>query len=256
MPIDVGGNIINSDGFNVNSFSKSIVTDGLICYLDAANKNSYSGTGNTWYDLSGNGNHGTLINSPTYSSINGGNFYFNGSNQQIDTPFTGSPSCYAFEIAIKQWQAVTGNPETNMAPNYSCVGMTVNGNNLAGLNIGSWTGGATYETISWWNFGGGNSGMTYIRDDVSYAYHIYTINWNGSKYDIWLDGVKRTNYDWSNGQSNLMTNVTKMNIGLLGQGTWDYYFKGDIGFVRAYNRTLHSAEIINNYYSNKSRFGL
>ena len=37
-----------------------IVTDGLICYLDAANRKSYSGSGSTWNDLSGNGNHATL----------------------------------------------------------------------------------------------------------------------------------------------------------------------------------------------------
>ena len=36
----------------------SIVTDGLVLHLDAGNTNSYSGSGNTWNDLSGNNNHG------------------------------------------------------------------------------------------------------------------------------------------------------------------------------------------------------
>jgi hypothetical protein len=30
-----------------------IVTDGLVCCLDAANRKSYPGSGTTWYDLSG-----------------------------------------------------------------------------------------------------------------------------------------------------------------------------------------------------------
>ena len=39
----------------------SIVTDGLIFNLDAGNPASYSGTGSTWYDLSGNGRNATFI---------------------------------------------------------------------------------------------------------------------------------------------------------------------------------------------------
>ena len=42
------------------NFGSGISTDGLILHLDAANVNSYDGTGNTWYDLSGNGNDATL----------------------------------------------------------------------------------------------------------------------------------------------------------------------------------------------------
>lgn len=37
-------------------------SDGLIIYLDAGVTSSYSGTGLTWTDLSGNGNNGTLTN--------------------------------------------------------------------------------------------------------------------------------------------------------------------------------------------------
>ena len=36
------------------------VTTGLLLYLNAGNTVSYSGNGTTWYDLSGNNNHGTL----------------------------------------------------------------------------------------------------------------------------------------------------------------------------------------------------
>jgi hypothetical protein len=37
--------------------SPSVITDGLMVYLDAANTRSYPGTGNTWYDLRGNRNY-------------------------------------------------------------------------------------------------------------------------------------------------------------------------------------------------------
>ena len=61
------------------SYGKSIVTDGLVFYVDAANDNSYPGTGTTWSDLIG-GNDGALTNGPTYSSANGGSIVFDGVN--------------------------------------------------------------------------------------------------------------------------------------------------------------------------------
>ena len=55
----------------------------LIFYLDAVNPKSYPGSGSTWYDVSGNNNHFTLFNTPTYTSngTTGTYLSFNGSNQ-------------------------------------------------------------------------------------------------------------------------------------------------------------------------------
>ena len=58
------------------SYGSTIKRDGLLFHLDAANPKSYPGSGNTWYDLSGNGNHFTLYNAPAWNS--GGWFDFNG----------------------------------------------------------------------------------------------------------------------------------------------------------------------------------
>lgn len=60
-----------------------IITDGLVLCLDAAGTKSYPGNGTTWTDLSGNGNNGTLINGPTFSSDNGGSLVFDGSNEWV-----------------------------------------------------------------------------------------------------------------------------------------------------------------------------
>ena len=50
----------------------NIITDGLVLHLDAANTNSYPGSGTTWTDISGEGHNGTLDNGPTFSSGNMG----------------------------------------------------------------------------------------------------------------------------------------------------------------------------------------
>lgn len=55
-----------------------IVTNGLVLCLDASDIKSYPKSGTTWFDRSGNGNHGTLTNGPTFSSSNGGSIVFDG----------------------------------------------------------------------------------------------------------------------------------------------------------------------------------
>jgi hypothetical protein len=47
-------------------------SDGVAEEDDAGNPASYPGSGTTWTDLSGNGNNGTLVNGPTYTTLNNG----------------------------------------------------------------------------------------------------------------------------------------------------------------------------------------
>ena len=58
----------------LSSCEKNLIPkNGLTLYLDAASSTSYSGSGNTWSDLSGNNNHLTLYGNPTFdSNTNGG----------------------------------------------------------------------------------------------------------------------------------------------------------------------------------------
>ncbi len=56
------------------------VTSNLILHLDASNRNSYSGSGTAWRDLSGYGNHFTLFNGVKYKSEKGGSLSFDGTN--------------------------------------------------------------------------------------------------------------------------------------------------------------------------------
>ena len=46
-----------------------VVTNGLVLHVDANDPNSYSGSGNTWTDLTGNSNN-IILNGPTFKSTN------------------------------------------------------------------------------------------------------------------------------------------------------------------------------------------
>ena len=59
-----------------------VTTNGIVLHLDANNSSSYSGSGNTWIDLSGNNYHVSL-NGPQFQSTNqtiAKHFSFDGNN--------------------------------------------------------------------------------------------------------------------------------------------------------------------------------
>lgn len=79
--------------------SPKIVTDGLICCVDAANPRSYDGVSTVWNDLSHTRAVANLINGPTFDSENGGSIVLDGINDYLDfgSYFT-SISTYTFSI--------------------------------------------------------------------------------------------------------------------------------------------------------------
>jgi hypothetical protein len=202
--------------------------NSILMYVDAANKASYPGTGNTWYDLSGNGNHLTLVNGVSFSEVNSGVLQLDGSNDYIERS--------SFNISTTD-HTIIG------ASRYS--GAT-QGRIFAGSNN--------------WALGHLNSNPTYYAD--GYVYRTYSSNTN------WQISIGIENYSsdlWTfivNGNS-LVTN----NSGNSGPNGlyFGYYHNGglgsemsqaEIGFFIVYNRVLTTNEAINQYNFHKSRYGL
>jgi hypothetical protein len=202
--------------------------NSIMMYVDAANKASYPGTGNTWYDLSGNGNHLTLANGVSYSEVNSGVLQLDGSNDYIERS--------SFNISTTD-HTIIG------ASRYSGA---IQGRIFAGSNN--------------WALGHLNSNPSYYAEN--YVYRTYGSNTN------WQISIGIENYSsdlWTfivNGNS-LVTN----NIGTSGPNglSFGYYHNGglgsemskaEIGFFIVYNRVLTTTEAINQYNFHKSRFGL
>ena len=59
----------STDSNRIDASTKVIVQSGLVLHLDAGSSTSYSGSGTTWTDISGNVNTGTLKNGPTSVQI-------------------------------------------------------------------------------------------------------------------------------------------------------------------------------------------
>ena len=111
-----------------------IVTDGLVLCLDAAIGKSYPGSGTSWTDLSGNGNNGTLVNGPTFSSANGGSIVLDGVNDYISTTSI-SISTFTYEGWL--YNNLTGG-STNYGYFFSgsdCIGLAVSEGGNAGIGL-------------------------------------------------------------------------------------------------------------------------
>lgn len=70
--------------FTTNTIQGQYIRESLLFDLNATVSASYSGSGTTWNDLSGNGYNGTLTNGPTYSSANGGSIVFDGTDDTVN----------------------------------------------------------------------------------------------------------------------------------------------------------------------------
>jgi hypothetical protein len=202
--------------------------------------------GNFWGDISLNGNSGELVNGPTFSSANLGSLVFDGVDDYITIPsFTFTPYCLDFWVYNNNEvnTGVIGGPSTYQTLIHYPGGM---------VSLGAWTGAATDEVLHIWSFAGGGR-LTYTRTVVPINNHNWVFNWNGSNYDIWVDGIKQTVYAGTSGHALLgsLTNSIR-----LGNDTSTYYFNGKIYSFKLYTSQLSDSQVLQNYNATKGRFGL
>ena len=105
-----GGSTKTTSGFNsfgtMNTTGDGSVSitclsnSGLVLHLDAGHTASYSGTGTTWNDLSGNGSHVTLT-STTFNSASGGSIVFSGTSYANFNANIGSTNTVTVDMWVK-----------------------------------------------------------------------------------------------------------------------------------------------------------
>ena len=225
----------------MRSVGPKIVTDGLILCLDPGNKKSYSGSGTVFYDLSKN-NNGTLVNSPTFTTENKGEFTFNGSTNYISVDgFSNIMPWPVFTFC--GWAKRQSSGQVNRA---FCV--TANTTSpVASISLSD-------SGAGFWSRGDANPQILLytgtILDNV--WYYICGVSVGFSDAKLYLNGEFGAE-DTSTTRSSTLT-VTRGTIGALRRSTTSYE-EGTVACVQAYNRALSAAEIKQNYAATKSRFG-
>ena len=222
--------IIWSDSDMSNRYGPRIVTDGLVLCLDAADRNSYPLSGDIWYDLSGNGNNGT-ISGATYSDSNKC-FNYDGTDATVTTAIS-SPTVRTVFIVFRRNGTQTGS---------------------ASLLIGKRSGGC-YSSALYLNYttalraysAGPEVAVTSVADNT--WYHIAVVAKVSGGTDFYVNG----NYS-SGFSTNFNCNGMLENIGSSCNASGS--LKGDITLVTAYSIEFSADQIKQNYNATKGRFGL
>jgi len=219
----------------------SIVTDGLVFCVDAANKDSYPGSGTTATDIISNTST-TLQSSGMFENVNAGVFSFDGGTNSIDCGDNNivKPSG---AMTIEYWFK-----GISASVNASGIG-TLGNNGSRGYLLGPNNGSIIYFFLA--------PSATSL-DFISYSITIDTNKWycltgvyNPSTYiRMYLDGIQVTNSNTS--PSSLYTgNGISLKLGSRGSGV---LFSGKISNFKLYHKVLQPSEVLQNYNALKNRF--
>lgn len=226
-----------------------VIDGNLKFYIDAAQTNSYPGSGATWYDISTSQSNVTLSGSPTFSSaVTGGNIKFVPGSTQYGVTSTnlGNMPKWTAEAWVKVnatltgqvTSAITNQYNLSNALNYSIGTNKSPGdyNLCVGFFDGAWhnTAGFVPALDTWYQVVGtydGTSLVQYVNGTANGSAVSYTGTASSG-------GVTRIARRWD--ETTASTNL----------------FPGDIAVVRIYNRALTADEVSQNFNAHRRRFNI
>lgn len=219
---------------------------GLVARYDASNSTSYTGSGNTWYDLSGNGFHATLTN-PSWNSAG----YFN-SNSSTNFLVPGNSTIYSSNFTWCIRMQVTSNLDDWTSLWWSETG-------TKNFIFGGWglgrtsSGGALRvdtpsQSIQCWNGGSGttNQGaspaLVTFQNTGCNPLQMITIVKNGNTFTYYQGSASGTPL-WTVSVSSWNIPSITQGINLMCQSTGSRYTTGKLAKALFFNRALSTTEI-------------
>ncbi len=212
-------------------YNPSIVRDGLVLHLDAANVKSYPSTGTTWSDLSSNEVNGTI----TGSTFSNNSFSFNGTSNVITAPNntifdTQTPSV---EVWIKT---------SLLSQNGFFFEKGAVNTQYSLFQEGT--------TIVWRQ--GSSSQYTTTANYISTSQWAQIVGtYAAGSRNTYINGALVTS-----DASNTTVGVNSSGISIGRYGGSGYYYNGSISNVKVYTQALSSQEVKQNYNALKGRYGL
>lgn len=224
------------------AYNTSIVREGLVLHLDAANVKSYPGSGTVWKDLSGSGNTGTLINGVGYTTANIGSLTFDGINEYITAGdaviLNGGLTNSSFSAWWRYLGQGSGTDKRGFvleSADYN-HSLLVNTDGTLGVHINTTGNGSQYvpgfiPTINVWY----NSSVV----------------WDGANLIVYING-NRVGQRIQTGSSLI---VQKLRIGTYRDSNNRWWY-GDISQISTYSRSLSDFEVQQNFEATRGRYGI
>jgi len=214
----------------------NLVTDGLVLCLDAGNTRSYPGSGTTWTDLTPNAANITLVNSPTHTAGVNGYFTFASASSQRGT---GSASNVIPTTAYTKsvWFYLNTIADNNLLSSdtgghfmwFNSTSTMYNGH-TDWASYTSYGSTATFSTSTW--------------------YHVSLTFNTTDGFVLYINGIIDSTYT---AQKTAHTGTGATNVGSFATGN---LLNGRIASAMCYNRSLTSAEVLQNFNALRGRFGI
>jgi hypothetical protein len=229
-----------------------IVQSGLVLNLDASRSSSYTGTGTTWTDISGNGYNGTMINGPIFGTTSSGSISFDGINDYVTVPYT-IQTKFTNKLTLNAWVNPswfdTGNGDgvnilskcaPSLAAPFTLLGLSIGPDGSYGGSIGN--GGARVLITS--------TNKLTLNNWVNIC-----LTYDGSTIKLYKNGVQDPSTavcSYTLGQNTVPITIASHQT----LGNYYDWFRGNIGLIQMYNTGLSATEVLQNFNATKSRFGL
>ena len=221
-----------------------VVTNGLVMYLDAANTRSYSGSGNTVFNLAlSSAIGGTISAGISYTSVNPQTFTATSDSNYIYSDYTlASGTSFTVFMWFKRqtssfWSALFGNEVWNSGTGYV----------------------ARLESATTIRFSRGGDGIGIVYSNAAlisanFNHYAFVKNPSGSDSFIYINGAQVANGSiadvsitkpfvfnsrWENTGSSPSTGDSKQN---------------QFSNIAVYNRALSAQEVLQNYNATKKRY--
>jgi hypothetical protein len=231
----------------------TVVTDGLVLALDAADTNSYPGSGTSIIDLTGSGENGTMTNMDASNHNSDGYFTFDGTDEYFTVTKSNFFTSYSQQITMEAWVYI---PSSATWSN--------------GYFSNIFTRGYYDGSHGLWRTPTNNRIAFYCRQAVTFAaqnsfadisrdtwYHLVGV-WNaGTK--LYVNGelvdsdsasfTGATEYSGSLGSFEIGRNTAAA-------GSGGNYFEGRQAAHKIYDRELTASEIQQNFNALRGRFGI
>ena len=234
-----------------------IVTQNLVLNLDAGDSSSYSGSGTAWNDISGQGNHATLINGPSYFTNHEGYLRFDGNNDYATLPaidLTGNEITFAIWTKSLSQSNVTsliflGDSSGASGGRILNVHSLPFSNSYYYFDKGYWDSNGVYQGYDRLD---GNFMMN--SDWNGWRHWVFTANASTGSMKMYRDGIlyhTELPATFSRPLSNANGDIRRIARSNL---THTYY--GEISNLQIYKKELSASEVTQNFDAVKSRFGL
>ena len=217
-----------------------IVENGLVLYLDAANRRSYAGSGTAWANIIDGANNGTLTNGPTFDGANNGSIVFDGVNDFVD--FTDSGLLPTAGLTVSTWY------KTSVADKWLVDKSAASFFN--GYSITSTSAGAVSFQV---NTPSAVTSAGFISANAGNWVNIIGTWTPSTSLILYSQGTQLAINTTSIPAS---INNPSANLRVAGRANNTDYWNGSVAQVSIYNRALSANEVLQNFNATRSRFNV